>query len=202
MVDGAHILKKHCLTKSAEASFDSIAALAKALKKSDIANARSISAVAQSLKAFEQEVGQTKFAPCKTIIDYDLADKINNGGIADNPTTGECMIKGICIRNFDSAKEYARAFNFEDTEDIFAVRPDDAKEAETLSGEAPSTEAPSDAPAGETDKPEETSAGIDKPEETPAGETSGEEKTETHEKAPDETPAAEPAAETKTEKHL
>ena len=153
MVDGAHILKKHCLTKSAEASFDSIAALAKALKKSDIANARSISAVAQSLKAFEQEVGQTKFAPCKTIIDYDLADKINNGGIADNPTTGECMIKGICIRNFDSAKEYARAFNFEDTEDIFAVRPDDAKEAETLSGEAHSG-----APAGETNKPEEAPA--------------------------------------------
>ena len=153
MVDGANILKKHCLTKSAEASFDSIATLAKALKSSNIANARSIAAVAQSLKAFEQDIGQTKFAPCKTIIDYDLADKINNGGIADNPTTGECMIKGICIRNFDSAKEYARAFNFEDTEDIFAVRPDDAKEAETLSGEAPRTEAP----AG-TDKPEETSA--------------------------------------------
>ena len=107
IIDGAHILKKHCLTKSAEASFDSIATLATALKKSDIANARSISAVSQSLKAFEQEIGQTKFAPCKTIIDYDLAEKINNGGISDNPTSGECMIKGICIRNFDSAKEYA-----------------------------------------------------------------------------------------------
>lgn len=152
MVDGANILKKHCLTQSAEASFGAIGKLASALKKSDIANARSISAVAQSLKAFEQEIGQTKFAPCKTIIDYDLAEKINNGGISDNPTTGECMIKGICIRNFDSAKEYARAFNFEDAEDIFAVRPDDAKEAETLSSEAPS-----DAPAG-TDKPAETPA--------------------------------------------
>ena len=152
IIDGAHILKKHCLTKSAEASFDSIATLATALKKSNIANARSIAAVSQSLKAFEQDIGQTKFAPCKTIIDYELADKINNGSIADNPTTGECMIKGICIRNFDSAKEYARAFNFEDAEDIFAVRPDDAKEAETLSSEAPS-----DAPAG-TDKPAETPA--------------------------------------------
>ena len=189
MVDGANILKKHCLTKSAEASFDSIAALASALKKSDIANARSIKAVAQSLKAFEQDIGQTKFAPCKTIIDYELADKINNGGIADNPTTGECMIKGICIRNFDSAKEYARAFNFEDTEDIFAVRPDDAKEAETLSGEAPS-----DVPA-ETDKPAETPAG-ETSTETPAGETGGEEKTETPTETPAEAPAAEPAAET------
>ena len=154
IVDGAHILKKHCLTKSAESCFDSIAALASALKKSDIANARSISAVAQSLKAFEQEVGQTKFAPCKTIIDYDLAEKINNGGISDNPTSGECMIKGICIRNFDSAKEYARNFNRNDVKDIFAVNKDDAEEAEALSGEAPSTEAP----AGETNKPEEISA--------------------------------------------
>lgn len=131
MVDGANILKKHCLTKSAEASFDSIATLATALKKSDIANARSISAVAQSLKAFEQEIGQTKFAPCKTIIDYDLAEKINNGGISDNPTSGECMIKGICVRNFDSAKEYARNFNRNDIKDIFAVNKDDTQEAET-----------------------------------------------------------------------
>ena len=165
MVDGANILKKHCLTQSAEASFESIAVLAKALKKSDIANARSISAVAQSLKAFEQEVGQTKFAPCKTIIDYELADKINNGGIADNPTTGECMIKGIFIRNFDSAKEYARAFNFKDTEDIFAVRPDDAKEAETLSGEVSS-----DAPA---EISTEGSAEESKPAETPTADSTG-----------------------------
>ena len=150
IVDGAHILKKHCLTKSAEASFDSIATFASALKKSNIANARSIAAVAQALKAFEQEIGQTKFAPCKTIIDYDLAEKINNGGISDNPTTGECMIKGISIRNFDSAKEYARNFNRNDIKDIFAVNKDDIKEAETLSGEVPSTKAPSDAPVDET----------------------------------------------------
>lgn len=165
IIDGAHILKKHCLTKSAEASFDSIATLATALKKSNIANARSIAAVSQSLKAFEQDIGQTKFAPCKTIIDYELADKINNGGISDSPTTGECMIKGICIRNFDSAKEYARAFNFKDTEDIFAVNQDDVKEAETLSGEAPS-----DAPA-ETST--EGSAEESKPAETPAADTAG-----------------------------
>lgn len=173
MVDGANILKKHCLTQSAEASFGAIAKLASALKKSDIANARSISAVAQSLKAFEQEIGQTKFAPCKTIIDYDLAEKINNGGISDNPTSGECMIKGICIRNFDSAKEYARNFNRNDIKDIFAVNKDDAKEAETLSGEVPSTEAPSDAPVDETpaaepaaetktEQPEQTTGTTDK----------------------------------------
>ena len=173
IIDGAHILKKHCLTKSAEASFDSIATLATALKKSDIANARSISAVSQSLKAFEQEIGQTKFAPCKTIIDYDLAEKINNGGISDNPTSGECMIKGICIRNFDSAKEYARNFNRNDVKDIFAVNKDDKKEAETLSGEVPSTKAPSDAPVDETpaaepaaetktEQPEQTTGTTDK----------------------------------------
>ena len=150
MVDGANILKKHCLTQSAEASFGAIGKLASALKKSNIANARSIAAVAQALKAFEQEIGQTKFAPCKTIIDYDLAEKINNGGISDNPTTGECMIKGISIRNFDSAKEYARNFNRNDIKDIFAVNKDDIKEAETLSGEVPSTKAPSDAPVDET----------------------------------------------------
>lgn len=137
MVDGANILKKHCLTHSAEASFGAIGKLASALKKSNIANARSIAAVAQSLKAFEQEIGQTKFAPCKSIVDYDLAEKINNGGISDNPTTGECMIKGIYIRNFDSAKEYARNFNRNDIKDIFAVNKDDVKEAEALSGEAP-----------------------------------------------------------------
>lgn len=173
IIDGAHILKKHCLTKSAEASFDSIATLATALKKSDIANARSISAVSQSLKAFEQEIGQTKFAPCKTIIDYDLAEKINNGGISDNPTSGECMFKGICIRNFDSAKEYARNFNRNDVKDIFAVNKDDKKEAETLSGEVPSTKAPSDAPVDETpaaepaaetktEQPEQTTGTTDK----------------------------------------
>lgn len=160
IIDGAHILKKRCLTKSAEASFDSIATLATALKKSNIANARSLATVSQSLKAFEYYIGQTKFAPCKTIIDYELAEKINNGGITDSPTTGECMIKGICIRNFDSAKEYARAFNFKDTEDIFAVNQDDVKEAETLSGEAPS-EAPAETGA-------EGSTEESKPTETPA----------------------------------
>ena len=171
MIDGAHILKKHCLTKSAEASFESIAALAKALKSSNIANARSIAAVSQSLKEFEQSLKEssqdikTLFAPCKTIIDYELADKINNGGIADNPTNGECMIKGICIRNFDSAKEYAREFSQQDTEDIFAVRPDDAKEAETLSGEAPS-EAPAETGT-------EGSAEESKPAETPAADSTG-----------------------------
>ena len=173
MVDGANILKKHCLTQSAEASFGAIGKLASALKKSDIANARSISAVAQSLKAFEQEIGQTKFAPCKTIIDYDLAEKINNGGISDNPTSGECMIKGISVRNFDSAKEYARNFNRNDIKDIFAVNKDDTKEAEILSGEVPSTEAPSDAPVDETpaaepaaetktEQPEQTTGTTDK----------------------------------------
>lgn len=173
MVDGANILKKHCLTQSAEASFGAIGKLASALKKSDIANARSIAAVAQALKAFEQEVGQTKFAPCKTIIDYDLAEKINNGGISDNPTSGECMIKGICVRNFDSAKEYARNFNRNDIKDIFAVNKDDIKEAETLSGEVPSTKAPSDAPVDETpaaesaaetktEQPEQTTGTTDK----------------------------------------
>ena len=173
MVDGANILKKHCLTQSAEASFGAIGKLASALKKSDIANARSIAAVAQALKAFEQEVGQTKFAPCKTIIDYDLAEKINNGGISDNPTSGECMIKGICVRNFDSAKEYARNFNRNDIKDIFAVNKDDTKEAETLSGEVPSTKAPSDAPVDETpaaepaaetktEQPEQTTGTTDK----------------------------------------
>lgn len=171
IIDGAHILKKHCLTKSAEASFDSIATLATALKKSNIANARSIAAVSQSLKAFEQDIGQTKFAPCKTIIDYELAEKINNGGITDSPTTGECMIKGICIRNFDSAKDYARAFNFKDTEDIFAVSQNDAKEAETLSGEAPSdapVETPAETSAAEpaaetqTEQPEQTANTTDK----------------------------------------
>lgn len=179
IIDGAHILKKHCLTKSAEASFDSIATLATALKKSNIANARSIAAVSQSLKAFEQDIGQTKFAPCKTIIDYDLADKINNGGITDSPTTGECMIKGICIRNFDSAKEYARAFNFKDTEDIFAVNQDDVKEAETLSGEAPSDEPAETSTAG--------SAEESKPAETPAADSTG---------AAAETPKTDGAAET------
>lgn len=175
IIDGAHILKKHCLTKSAEASFDSIATLATALKKSNIANARSIAAVSQSLKAFEQDIGQTKFAPCKTIIDYELAEKINNGGITDSPTTGECMIKGICIRNFDSAKEYARAFNFKDTEDIFAVNQDDAKEAETLSGEAPSdasAETSTDGSAEES-KPVETPSGEGEAESTETPKTDG-----------------------------
>ena len=145
IIDGAHILKKHCLTKSAESSFESIATLATALKKSNIANARSIAAVSQSLRAFEQDIGQTKFAPCKTIIDYDLAEKINNGGISDNPTSGECMIKGICIRNFDSAKEYARAFNFKDTEDIFNYS--DYEQTE----QAVEEDKPVDAPQGEDD---------------------------------------------------
>ena len=141
--DGANILKKHCLTKSAEASFESIAALADALKQSDIANARSITAVAQALNAFKDKIGQTRFAPCKSIIDYELANKINNGGISDDPTTGTCMIKGICIRNFDSAKEYSSNFTAQEA-DIFAVSKEDVKEAEALSGEtapAPETRA-------------------------------------------------------------
>lgn len=154
IVDGAHILKKHCLTPSAEASFEAIATLATALKKSDIANARSIAAVAQSLKSFEQEIGQTKFAPCKTIIDYSLAEKINNGGITDDPTTGVCMIKGVCVRNFDSAKTYASDFSKQENHDIFcySAYKQTEKAVET-------NETPTEAPAAETpaeEKPAET----------------------------------------------
>ena len=156
IIDGANILKKHCLTKSAEASFEAIGVLARALKESDIANARSISAVVTSLNTFKEAIGQTKFSPCKSIIDYELADKINKGGISDDPTTGACMIKGICIRNFDSAKTYSSGFS---DKDIFAINKEDEQEMQTLSGETQETpvnnepaqnEQPAEQPAEQT----------------------------------------------------
>lgn len=142
--DGANILKKHCLINSAEKCFESIATLAQALKDSDIANARSISSVSQALHAFKQSIGQTEFAPCKSIIDYELADKINNGGIADNPTDGTCMIKGICIRGYDSAKNYSSGFSDKDKQDIFATSAEDARLAASGGDEELSNEETSD----------------------------------------------------------
>lgn len=116
--DGAKILAKHCLTNIAKQSFEDVATLATALIESNIANAHSIRAVSDSLQKFVEQAKSAKFAPCKTVIDWQFADTINNGGINDNIDGDSCMIKGIKIKNFDSAKEYASDFTHKDKRDL------------------------------------------------------------------------------------
>lgn len=116
--DGARILSKHCLTNIAKQSFNDIATLATALIESNIANAHSIKAVSDSLQMFVEQAKSAKFAPCKTVIDWQFADIINKGGINDKIDSGSCMIKGIRIKNFDSAKEYVSDFTHKDVRDL------------------------------------------------------------------------------------
>lgn len=116
--DGAKILSKHCLTSIAKQSFDDIATLATALIESNIANARSIRAVSNSLQKFSEQMKSVKFAPCKTVIDWHFADTINKGGINDIIDGKSCMIKGIMIKNFDSAKEYASDFTHKENREL------------------------------------------------------------------------------------
>lgn len=116
--DGAKILSKHCLTSIAKQSFDDIATLATSLIESNIANAHSIKAVSESLQKFSEHIKSAKFAPCKTVIDWQFADTINKGGIDDIVDGKSCMIKGIKIKNFDSAKEYASDFTHKEKRDL------------------------------------------------------------------------------------
>lgn len=116
--DGAKILSKHCLTNIAKQSFDDIATLATALIDSNIANAHSISAIDTALRTFTEQVKSVKFSPCKSVIDWQFADTINKGGIDDQIDGSSCMIKGIRIKNFDSAKEYASDFTHKEKRDL------------------------------------------------------------------------------------
>ena len=210
--DGAKILAKHSLTHSAQQSFKDITELANALIESDIANARSIKTVKDALNTFAEKTKSIKFAPCKTIIDYELADKINNGGINDQNIDDLCMIKGVCIRNFSGAKEYARQFNANDIDDVFFNRDAEATAAEIAGPgpDAPSTPAPASEPAPESapapaaDATASTTAPTDEAPTAPAGEAKEEpaEKTDVKpdaETAPVVEPKSEPAPEAKPE---
>lgn len=199
--DGAKILAKHSLTRSAQQGFKDITELANALMESNIANARSIEQVKTALTTFADKVKVIKFAPCKTIIDYELADKINNGGINDQIVDDLCMIKGVCIRNFGGAKEYARQFNAAEIDDVFFNR-DAESTVEEIAGpgsDAPTetpTETPTE-PAAET--PKTDAQKVEEPA-APAPETKAEEPAaptsapKTEEPAPAAEPKAEPKA--------
>lgn len=204
--DGAKLLAKHSLTNSAKQSFNDINALAEALIEANIANAHSIEAVKTALNTFAEKVKSIKFTPCKTIIDYELADKINKGGINDQIVDDLCMIKGVCIRNFSGAREYTRDLNGKDIDDIF-FRQDGEETVREVVGstagdpvEEPAVEEPVDEPRIEeptteprTEEPEEHT------EETPAEEPRTEEPSEEH---TEESPTEEPLNRAKLAKRI
>lgn len=151
--DGAKILAKHSLTKYAKSSFEDIATLANALIDSNIANSHSIKAVSDSLQRFNDAVKSAKFEPCETIIDWQFADTINKGGINDAIDGMSCMIKGIMIKNFDSATEYAS--NFTTNADVETI---DKSNMTTSSNNEETEGGDSAEEHHDTDKPEETSS--------------------------------------------
>ena len=164
--DGAKILTKHSLTNSAKQSFKDITELANALLESNIANARSIKSINDALATFAEKVKSIKFAPCKTIIDYELADKINNGGINDQIVDDTCMIKGVCIRNFSGAMEYARKFTNNEILDIFANK-ESADAAAEIAGPGPDAAPKDDAPKDDAPKADAPKADTPAPADEP-----------------------------------
>lgn len=116
--DGANILAKHCLNKAAVDEFTKIADFTKALADADFANAHSIVAVKNSLNSFASSMKNVMLKPCKSIIDYAMANLLVRGFLNDSANPKYGLIKGLYIGNFEAATTAARAVSTDDVKTL------------------------------------------------------------------------------------
>jgi len=128
--DGVFIIGKHCLSSAVSKEFDNIKKLVDALSESRIPNSRSIESITNAVNSFATAVKGIQFKPCESIIDYELADKINTGALTDStdsPDNGH--IKDFYICNFEATRNIVRPITDEDRSKMAAQSERD-KEAE------------------------------------------------------------------------
>lgn len=164
--DGATIIGKHCLNAVASKEFDNINTLVEALAAANIPNSRSISSITAAVKSFASDINGVQFKPCRTVIDYELADKINTGALTDSDDSADNgHIKGFYIGNFEATRNTFRPVS--DADQLEMQNQSELENADTIDEEpaVDSTKTVASADATADKAHSDISGQIDTPEE-------------------------------------
>ena len=135
--EGAKIVASNILTESARKEFSNITKLAEALYTANFANSRSINAIASALSSFKSAMSGVNFKPCKAVINYKLANLINEGKLNDTTDLHFGVIKGLYISNWEGVREYSREKTTDELKDAEARQQvDDNDERHEANAEA------------------------------------------------------------------
>ncbi len=118
--EGAKIVASNILTESARKEFNNITKLAEALHTANFANSRSIKAIANALSAFKSAMSGVNFKPCKAVINYKLANLMNEGKLNDTTDLHFGVIKGLYISSWEGVREYSREMTTDELKDAVA----------------------------------------------------------------------------------
>ena len=118
--EGAKIVISNILTDSARKEFNNITKLASALHSANFANSRSINAISDALSTFASAMSGVSFKPCKAVINYKLANMINEGKLNDAADPHFGVIKGLYISNWEGVREYSREMTTDELKDAVA----------------------------------------------------------------------------------
>lgn len=118
--EGAKIVASNILTESARKEFSNITKLAEALYTANFANSRSINAIASALSSFKSAMSGVNFKPCKAVINYKLANLMNEGKLNDTTDLHFGVIKGLYISSWEGVREYSREMTTDELNDAVA----------------------------------------------------------------------------------
>jgi hypothetical protein len=118
--EGAKIVASNILTESARKEFSNITKLAEALYTANFANSRSINAIASALSSFKSAMSGVNFKPCKAVINYKLANLMNEGKLNDTTDLHFGVIKGLYISSWEGVREYSREMTTDELKDTVA----------------------------------------------------------------------------------
>lgn len=118
--EGAKIVASNILTESARKEFSNITKLAEALYTANFANSRSINAIASALSSFKSAMSGVNFKPCKAVINYKLANLMNEGKLNDTTDLHFGVIKGLYISSWEDVREYSREMTTDEVKDAAA----------------------------------------------------------------------------------
>lgn len=118
--EGAKVVANNILTESARKEFINITKLAEALHTANFANSRSIDAIANALLKFKDAISGVNFKPCKAVINYKLANFMNEGKLNDAADPNFGVIKGLYISGWEGVREYSREMTTDELKDAVA----------------------------------------------------------------------------------
>ena len=118
--EGAKIVASNILTDSARKEFSNITKLAEALYTANFANSRSIKTIASALSSFKSAMSGVNFKPCKAVINYKLANLMNEGKLNDTTDLRFGVIKGLYISSWEGVREYSREMTTDELKDTVA----------------------------------------------------------------------------------
>jgi DNA anti-recombination protein RmuC len=107
------------------------------LHTANFANSRSINAIASALSSFKSAMSGINFKPCKAVINYKLANLMNEGKLNDTTELHFGVIKGLYISNWEGVREYSREKTTDELKDAEArQQADDNDERHEANAEA------------------------------------------------------------------